>query len=178
MAIGGDVAFGYMLRGHQYKEKKQFERALRDYEKAMAIASPTDELYEAYALARISALAALRRWGHVRLGPRPDRADSRGHPDSGTSSRRTAAGSFRRHPRYSDPNSYGDDSVDLYLDEMPADEVWDCTACHAAPYGARMSYTSQQYQVFMGGTSIPTEFRLSHYDEATYTWVYRVMVRT
>ncbi len=74
---------------------------------------------------------------------------------------------------WTDPNSYGDDSVDMYFDEMSGEEVWNCTDCHAAPYGARMSYNTQQFQVFMGASSVPTELRMSYYDEASYSWVHR-----
>ncbi len=74
---------------------------------------------------------------------------------------------------WTDPSSYGDDSIDMYFDEMTGEEVWNCTDCHAAPYGARMSYTTKQFQVFMGATTIPTELRMSYYDEAAYTWVYK-----
>jgi len=74
---------------------------------------------------------------------------------------------------WTDPNSYGDDSVDLYFDEMTGEEVWTCTDCHAAPYGARMSYATQDFQVFMGASATPTELRMGYYNEATYTWVHQ-----
>jgi Zn-finger protein len=74
---------------------------------------------------------------------------------------------------WTDPGSYGDDSVMLFFDELTGDEVWNCSDCHAAPYGARMSYTTEYFLVFMGGADIPDELRAGYYDMATYTFVYQ-----
>ncbi|MBD3239918.1 MAG: hypothetical protein GF331_04980 [Chitinivibrionales bacterium] len=71
---------------------------------------------------------------------------------------------------WSGGDSYGDDSVDLYVDEMSADDIWNCTDCLIGLYDSKLTYTTQQYQVFMGGTSIPTTFRRAAYDPMLWSW--------
>jgi hypothetical protein len=67
-------------------------------------------------------------------------------------------------------DSYGEDSVDLYFDKMTADEIWNCTDCLVGLYSSKLTFTTQQFQVFMGGSSVPAEFKLQHYDDALWSW--------
>jgi hypothetical protein len=66
--------------------------------------------------------------------------------------------------------SYGEDSVDLYFDAMTADEIWNCTDCLVGLYSSKLTFTTQQFQVFMGGTVPAAEFKLQYYDDALWSW--------
>lgn len=67
-------------------------------------------------------------------------------------------------------DSYGDDSVDLYFDKLSADEIFTCTDCQIGLYSSTLTYTSQQFQLFMGGAEVPGTFRYSYYDDNLWTW--------
>jgi hypothetical protein len=71
---------------------------------------------------------------------------------------------------WTDPTRHGDDSVDLYFDAMSADEIWNCTDCLVGLYDSKLTFTTQQFQVFMGGNTTPTTFRFASYDNALWSW--------
>jgi hypothetical protein len=66
--------------------------------------------------------------------------------------------------------SYGDDSVDLYFDKLDANTVYTCTDCLIGLYDSRLSYTTQQFQVFMGASTPPSTFRFQSYDANMWSW--------
>jgi hypothetical protein len=70
----------------------------------------------------------------------------------------------------STPDACCDDSVDLYFDAMSADAIWNCTDCLVGLYDSKLTFTTQQFQVFMGANSVPTTFRLAFYDDALWSW--------
>ncbi len=67
-------------------------------------------------------------------------------------------------------DSYGDDSVDLYFDKLSADEIFTCTDCLNGTFSSTLTFTTQQFQVFMGATEAPRTFRYSYYDDNIWTW--------
>jgi len=71
---------------------------------------------------------------------------------------------------WSGGNSYGDDSVDLYFDKLDANTVHTCTDCKIGLYTSDLSYTTQQFQVFMGANTPPSTFRFAYYDAASWAW--------
>jgi hypothetical protein len=72
---------------------------------------------------------------------------------------------------WSGGTSYGDDSVDLYFDKLDANTIWTCTDCLVGLYDSRLSYTTQQMQVFMGASAPPSTFRFAYYDPNQWAWV-------
>jgi len=71
---------------------------------------------------------------------------------------------------WSGGDSYGDDSVDFYFDALDANTIFTCTDCLVGLYNSTLSYTTQQFQVFMGAASIPTQFRFAYYDVEFWSW--------
>lgn len=67
-------------------------------------------------------------------------------------------------------NNYGDDSVDMYFDTNDAATLASCTDCLIGLYQSALSYGTQQFQVFMGSTSLPTTFQFSYYDPNAWSW--------
>ena len=63
-----------------------------------------------------------------------------------------------------------DDSVDLYFDKLSSDAIATCTDCLVGLYNSSLSYTTQQFQVFMGSSAMPPDFRFAYYDENLWSW--------
>lgn len=63
-----------------------------------------------------------------------------------------------------------DDAVVLYLDTLDANTIWTCTDCLLGLYESRLTHTSQEIRVMIGGTSPPDTFRLSYYDPDSLAW--------
>jgi hypothetical protein len=70
----------------------------------------------------------------------------------------------------SSPTDYGADAVDLYLDNMSSGEIANCTDCYVGLYNTTLTFTTQQFQVYMGGASLPTGLRFAHYDNSLWSW--------
>jgi hypothetical protein len=68
------------------------------------------------------------------------------------------------------PDRCCDDSVDLYFDKLDANTIWTCADCLIGLYDSRLSYTTQQLQVFMGASTAPSTFRLASYDPNMWSW--------
>lgn len=68
--------------------------------------------------------------------------------------------------------SWGYDAVDLYFDNKSSAGIGaggEAIMVNLA-YGWALTYTSQQIQVWMGSTTLPTTFRYSYYDETYWDW--------
>ena len=71
---------------------------------------------------------------------------------------------------WSGGTSYGDDSVDLYFDKLDANTIWTCTDCLIGLFDSKLSYSTQQFQVFMGASTPPSTFRFAYYDANMWSW--------
>ena len=65
---------------------------------------------------------------------------------------------------------YEDDAIVLFLDKLDANTIWACTDCLNGLYGSRLTYTSQEIRVIVGGTSPGDTLRLSYYDATDRVW--------
>lgn len=65
---------------------------------------------------------------------------------------------------------WGADAMDLYIDALDANQVFSCTDCHIGLYASSLTFSSKQFQVWMGATALPEGFRYSYYDEVGWTW--------
>lgn len=70
----------------------------------------------------------------------------------------------------SSSTDWGSDAMDVYFDELSANEVFTCDACLVGLYSSTLSFSTQQFQVWMGSTSLPTSLRYQHYDETAWSW--------
>jgi hypothetical protein len=64
----------------------------------------------------------------------------------------------------------GADATDLFFDSMSPDDIFTCTDCLVGLYSTTLTYTTQQFQVWMGATAPPTGFNYQHYDEQLWSW--------
>lgn len=67
---------------------------------------------------------------------------------------------------------WGYDAVDLYFDNKSSADIssgGDAVMVNPS-YGWSLTFTSQQVQVWMGSTALPTTFRYSYYDELYWDW--------
>ena len=66
------------------------------------------------------------------------------------------------------------DAVDLYFDSKSSDAIkaGGADIMVNPAYGWALTYTTQQYQVWMGATALPTTFMLNYYDDLYWTWSY------
>ncbi|MBD3239919.1 MAG: hypothetical protein GF331_04985 [Chitinivibrionales bacterium] len=69
-----------------------------------------------------------------------------------------------------DADDIGADATDLFFDKMSADEIFTCTDCLIGLYSTTLTYTSQQFQVWMGATAPPAGFVYQCYDEQLWSW--------
>ena len=64
----------------------------------------------------------------------------------------------------------GADATDMFLDIYDASYIFTCTDCLIGLYDSRLSYTTNQFQVWMGATSVPTELSYQYYDGGMWSW--------
>lgn len=69
-----------------------------------------------------------------------------------------------------DANDWGADAIDFYFDAMSADDIWNCSDCTIGLYDSKLTYTTQQFQVWMGSSSPPSGCRLGYYDDNLWSW--------
>lgn len=67
-------------------------------------------------------------------------------------------------------DDWGSDAMDLYFDALSADEIFTCTDCLVGLYASTLSYTTQQFQVWMGATAPPNGCAYQAYDELLWSW--------
>jgi len=65
---------------------------------------------------------------------------------------------------------WGADAIDFYFDAMDANAIWTCTGCLIGLYDSKLTYTTQQFQVWMGASAPPTGCRMAYYDENLWSW--------
>jgi hypothetical protein len=65
---------------------------------------------------------------------------------------------------------WGADAIDFYFDGRSADDIFTCTYCLIGLYGSTLSYSTQQFQVWMGASALPTGCRYAYYDEQLWSW--------
>jgi hypothetical protein len=71
-------------------------------------------------------------------------------------------------------NAWASDAVDLYFDSKSSTEIasgGEEIMVNPA-YGWALTYTSQQMQVWMGASALPTAFMFNYYDDLYWTWSY------
>jgi hypothetical protein len=64
----------------------------------------------------------------------------------------------------------GADAVDLFFDDSSSAFIGTCTDCRIGLYSNFLTYTTAQFQVWMGGTVAPTGFNYQRYDPLTWAW--------
>jgi hypothetical protein len=64
----------------------------------------------------------------------------------------------------------GADCVDLYFAQESAATSFSCPDCLIGLYESELTYTTQQFQVWMGGSAIPAALRFAHYDGSLWSW--------
>lgn len=69
-----------------------------------------------------------------------------------------------------DIDDWGADAVDFYFDKLSANDIWTCTDCLIGLYDAVFSYSTQQFQVWMGATGLPAGCRYAYYDDQLWSW--------
>ncbi len=69
-----------------------------------------------------------------------------------------------------DAEDWGADAIDFYFDKMSADEIWTCTDCLIGLYESTLTYTTQQFQAWMGATGVPDGCRYAYYDDNLWSW--------
>jgi len=69
-----------------------------------------------------------------------------------------------------DPTDWGADAIDFYFDSKDANNIYTCTDCRIGGYCTLCTYTTQQFQVWMGATSLPTGCKYQYYDENLWSW--------
>ena len=67
-------------------------------------------------------------------------------------------------------DDWGADAIDFYFDALDANTVYTCTDCLIGLYDSKLSYTTQQFQVWMGATANPTGCRYGYYDNNMWSW--------
>lgn len=69
-----------------------------------------------------------------------------------------------------DAEDWGADAIDFYFDKMSAEDIWGCTDCLIGLYSSTLTYTTQQFQVWMGATGVPDGCRYAYYDDNLWSW--------
>ncbi len=69
-----------------------------------------------------------------------------------------------------DANDWGADAVDLYLDARAPNDIATCTGCLIGMYSSSLTYTTRQFFVWMGGSSLPDGALAAHYDDNLWSW--------
>ncbi len=55
-----------------------------------------------------------------------------------------------------DQTDWGADCIDLYLDELSSQEIWDCTDCLIGLYESKLTYSTEQFQTWLAAdTALP-----------------------
>jgi len=67
-------------------------------------------------------------------------------------------------------DDWGADAVDIYFDALDANTAHTCTDCKIGLYTTDLTYTTQQFQVWMGASALPTGCRIAYYDELMWAW--------
>jgi len=67
-------------------------------------------------------------------------------------------------------DDWGADAIDFFFDAMDANAIWTCTGCTIGLYDSKLTYTTQQFQVWMGASASPTGCRMAYYDEILWSW--------
>lgn len=67
-------------------------------------------------------------------------------------------------------DDWGADAIDFYFDAMDANAIWTCTGCLIGLYDSKLTYTTQQFQVWMGASAPPAGCRMAYYDEILWSW--------
>ncbi len=69
-----------------------------------------------------------------------------------------------------DATDWGADAIDVYFDHDDAGEIWNCSGCKIGLNESLLTYSTQQFQVWMGGLQQPAGCRYATYDEALWSW--------
>lgn len=64
----------------------------------------------------------------------------------------------------------GADATDLFFDRHGSDYLFACEDCLIGLYGTMLSFTTNQFQVWMGASNPPTGFMYQQYDENAWSW--------
>lgn len=67
-------------------------------------------------------------------------------------------------------DDWGSDCVDLYFDNLPSDDIASCTDCLIGLYSSALTFSTQQFQVWMGATQLPSGCRFAYYDANAWSW--------
>jgi hypothetical protein len=71
------------------------------------------------------------------------------------------------------PAGYETDALDFLLDKMNSQAIRDCSPfdCYISPsFGWSLTYYSIQYQISIGGGSVPSNIRINYFDGAAMFW--------
>ncbi len=69
-----------------------------------------------------------------------------------------------------DAEDWGADAIDFYFDKDDANTIWTCTGCLIGLYDSKLTYNTQQFQVWMGAAAPPAGCRLAYYDDNLWSW--------
>ncbi len=69
-----------------------------------------------------------------------------------------------------DAEDWGADAIDFYFDKLSADDIWSCNDCLIGLYSSTLTYTTYQFQVWMGATGVPAGCRFAYYDDNLWSW--------
>lgn len=69
-----------------------------------------------------------------------------------------------------DADDWGADAIDFYFDKDDANTIWTCTGCLIGLYASKLTYNTQQFQVWMGASAPPAGVRLAYYDDNLWSW--------
>ena len=67
-------------------------------------------------------------------------------------------------------DDFGADATDFYFATEDSATIATCTDCTIGLYSSFLTFSTQQFQTWMGGTSPPTGTRLAYYDPNLWTW--------
>ncbi len=69
-----------------------------------------------------------------------------------------------------DAEDWGADAIDFYFDKDDANTIWTCTGCLIGLYDSRLTYNTQQFQVWMGAAAPSAGVRMAYYDDNLWSW--------
>jgi hypothetical protein len=69
-----------------------------------------------------------------------------------------------------DADDWGADAIDFFFDKDDANTIWTCTGCLIGLYDSKLTYNTQQFQIWMGASSAPTGGRYAAYDDNLWSW--------
>jgi hypothetical protein len=64
----------------------------------------------------------------------------------------------------------GADATDVFFDKMDANSIFTCTDCYVGLYSTTLTFSSNQFQVWMGSATPPATFNYQEYDDALWSW--------